>query len=103
MFKPFFVHRFREPGKLPNRTPRAFTAMVSPHPTDSNKLEVRGTFCSPKDQFCRKTGRKFAADATPLTINKRELPHLLASLAEVCDFKEDSKQSNWYYTLKYIV
>lgn len=101
MFKPFYIHRFREPGKLPNRVPRAFTAMVSPS-DDPAKVKIQATFCSPKDQFCRKDGRKYAAEASVVELNKRELPRMMAALAHVCEFQQD-KEQDWYYVLKYIV
>jgi len=103
MFKPFYVHRFYAPCKLTNRHPRGFTAMVSPVKDDHSVVQLQATFCSPKDQFCRKTGRRVAAEATAEIIKKKDLPRWLAALSLVCQFTDESDVRNWFYTYKYIV
>lgn len=100
-FKPFYVHRYMVPGKLPNRAPRAFTAYITPK--DDHHVNVQGTFCAPKDQFCKRLGREFAARATSETVRKRDLPRFLAAMSAVCEFDDDARQESWFYTLKYIV
>lgn len=100
MFNTFYIHKNRGPGKLPNREPRGFTLMVSPH-ANQRLIECRGAFCSPKDQFSKKEGRSRAALADVKLIKKRELPRLLYAMDAYA--KGDTTESDWNYTLKYVV
>lgn len=98
-FKPFYVHKFRQPGKLPNRFPRAFTAFISPNSGDDRKVDMQVTFCAPKDQFSKKQGRSYAAKAPVETFNKRDVPKILSVLAATCNFDGQ----DWTYTYKYML
>ena len=100
MFKPFYVHHTKGPQKMSNRYPRGFTLQVSPS-ENPRMVQVRGAFCSPKDQFSKKQGRSFAAVAEMREINKRKLPMLLASMCEACG--QEYYEEQWYYVLKYVV
>ena len=100
-FKPFYVHRYSAPGKLPNREPRAFTALISPKKDDHTSVLVQVTFCNPKDQFCKRIGREMAALTEKKPTRKKDLPRLLGALCEVCNFDED--EHNFYYVWKYVV
>lgn len=78
MFKPFFVHSFWPSGtKLPRNTSRGFTAYIEPDPEDYRFVYIRGTACSPKDQFCKKVGRQVCLSKTPDRVNKRDIPGFL--------------------------
>jgi hypothetical protein len=101
MFKPFYIHRFHRPGKLPSRVSRGFTALITPIEGDLNKVKVQGTFCSHKDQFSRKLGREQAARNEAVEINKRELPRFLAACNSALGV--EYTESQFYYTLKYVV
>ena len=83
MFKPFYVHCNRGPGKLPNRSPRGFTAKVSPHPTDSRLAVMQGSFCSPRDEFNKKKGRSQADIAVTKDIKLRDVPRMLEAMDQV--------------------
>ena len=98
-FKPFFVHKFRQPGKLPNRFPRAFTAKIAPDVSDPRKVTMSVTFCAPKDQFSKKLGRSYADKAPAEIVNKRDVPKLLAVCAATCNFDPQ----DWTYTYKYML
>ena len=102
-FKPFYVHRYLAPGKLPNRNPRAFTAKISEHAFKPDMVIMQATFCSPKDQFCKKLGREYAARAEIVEVKKRDIPRWLAALAEVCAFNRGRTPEEWYYVYKYVV
>ena len=88
-FKPFFIHRHHAPGHLPNRSPRGFTALISPAintdqiGVNDRMVNMQVTFCSPKDQFVKKEGRRLAALAKIETLNKRDVPRMLAALSKV--------------------
>ena len=102
MMKPFYVHRHFQ-GKLPNREPRGFTALVQENPENTRQLDIQVSFCAPKDQFNKKLGREFAAQAPIKTINKRQLPRMMAALGIVCAMEEEGKAEYWNYILKYVV
>lgn len=73
---------------------------VSAH-ENSRLVEVRGAFCSPKDQFSKKLGRSFAAAAPSKLIHKRRLPDMLAAMEQVV--AGHGYTEHWYYVLKYVV
>lgn len=102
MFKPFYVHLNKGPGKMPNRTPRGFTAKVSPHPDDPRKTIMQGTFCSPKDEFNKKQGRATADKAVTTEINRRDVPRMLAAMAQVCGYEMHTDRT-YLYVLKNMV
>lgn len=100
-FKPFYIHRYHQPGKLPNRHTRGFTAFVSPINGDNQHVQIQASLCSPKDQFSRKLGRQHAETTTAEVIRKRDLPNILALLDRTRGV--ESSEQNFMYTLKYIV
>lgn len=104
MFKSFFVHENRGPGKLPNRFPRGFTAYIAPNDERTVKLSI--AFCSPKDQFCKRTGRDTAQATQPVVMNKREVPQALADAFNKIygyDSGYGYPESAYLYTLKHMV
>ncbi len=99
MFKPFYVHWHFGPGKMPNRTPRGFTAFISPH--DDTHVKMQVAFCSPKDEFNKKKGRSYAEQAVVELVPKRRVPLMLAGCANVCDSIYDYHvEQHWYYIYK---
>lgn len=103
MFKPFYVHYNRGPGKLPNRTPRGFTALVSPHPDHAHLAVMQGTFCSPKDEFNKKEGRSRAVVATMMEVKRREVPRMLSAMENVVYGTDIDKAWSYMYVLKNMV
>jgi hypothetical protein len=114
MFKPFFIHHHHAPGHRPNRAPRGFTALISPHYDESNDqmvcadprmVTMRVALCSPKDQFVKATGRSQAAIAHAETLNKRDVPRMLHSLSALCEIDSApwNSEADWYYVLKHLI
>lgn len=101
MFKPFFIHRNHAPGKMRNSHPRGFTALVSPT-NDPRKVAMAVTFCSPKDEFSKKEGRKQANDLNKTEIiNARAVAGLLASCATLCHL--DTREQDFHYVYKHML
>lgn len=103
MFKPFYVHENVGPGKLSGRSPRGFTLKVSPDPDNTRHVIVQGTWCSNKDEFCKRVGRANADAAEAKSINKRQLPELAARMAGVVRPDLAYGEGYYYYLLKYVV
>lgn len=103
MFKSFFVHGNHQPGHLPNRAPRGFTAFIQP--TDSPRVvRMNVTFCSPKDEFNKKIGRAEAMkEDGAVLINKRHVPDMLAKVAKLCDLIPDPDETYYMYVLKRMI
>ena len=101
MFKPFYIHGFNEPGRISGRFARGFTLRVSQDEENPHNIKVQGTWCSPKDQFCKKEGRSFADKAAAETMNKRNLPKLVADCYAACGLETSSYDQN--YLLKFVV
>lgn len=94
-FKPFFVHvNPNQPGKLSNKRPRAATFLVSPC-DDPDKVTVQYVLCSPKDEFCKATGRVLAAQADQNQVNKRRLPTVLKETHKLLSPNKDSKDFSY--------
>lgn len=103
MFKPFYIHRHYPAGKLPNRNPRGFTALISPSAIGRH-VNMQVTFCSPKDQFVKKDGRRLAALAKIESINKRDVPRMLAALSGVTQHNwAETNEECWYWVLKHLI
>ena len=103
MFKPFFIHRHHPAGKMPNRNPRGFTALISPSSMDRH-VNMQVVFCSPKDQFVKKEGRRLAAEAHIESINKRDVPRMLAALSALTKHNEfETQENDWYWVLKHLI
>jgi hypothetical protein len=107
MFKPFYVHDVRHTGPYGNskdrhQQRRAFTASIKPVEKDPRMCQVALAYCSWKDSFVKKAGRKAADDHPFITINKRDLPSVLASARSTC-FNDSVHESAFYYILKYVV
>jgi hypothetical protein len=108
MFKPFFVHRHHGPGKLPNRSPRGFTMLVSPclDPVGNplpHLVHVQTAWCSPKDQFCKRAGRSQAQIATLERLNKRKLAFEIAMNEFHCNLTDVVNEASWNYIYKYML
>lgn len=104
MFKPFFIHRHQPAGKLPNRNPRGFTALISPDLGNHRMVHMQVTFCSPKDQFVKKEGRRLAAEAAIETLNKRDVPRMLAALSTLTQHSwPEQNEECWYWVLKHLI
>jgi len=102
-FKTFYLHAHHGAKKLSNSHPRGFTALISANPDDPRTVKMQVTFCSPKDQFNKKEGRKFAALAHTETINKRQVPRMLAALSQVANLQFHSYDEHWFYVYKYML
>lgn len=102
MFKPFFVHHHHQPGKLSNRHPRGFTALIE-DAADNKYISMRVALCSPKDQYSRKQGRSYAQQSRQELIPKRDVPRILAGLEYICELSDEITESNWYYVYKYML
>lgn len=103
MFKPFYVHENVGPGKLSGRSPRGFTLKVSPDPDNTRHVIAQGTWCSNKDEFCKRVGRANADAAEAKSINKRQLPELAAQMANVVYASNEWHKGSYYYLLNYVV
>lgn len=103
MFKPFYIHEHRGPGKVSGRSPRGFTLKVSPDPNNESHVNVQGTWCSHKDQFCKREGHKFADAAELVSLNKRNLPSLVADMTNTVYNETIYTEHNYYYLLKYVI
>ena len=102
MFKPFYIHRNKQPGKLPNHKPRGFTALISPVNGDNRKVAMAVTFCSPKDEFNKATGRLQARDLNKTeVVNAREVAKLLAACSSVCGIA--ATEQDFQYTFKHML
>lgn len=99
MFKPFFVHQYREPGKLPNRSPRGFTVWVTPDQHIKGNILVNTAWCSPKDEFSKKKGREQAMNSWPISMRPQQLPvHLVNCFSNVWGYPNQEK--DFYYLFK---
>jgi hypothetical protein len=78
----FYVHHNYGSGHLNSRFARGFTVLVQPDPDNPRNALVQGAWCSPKDNFCKKTGRSQAEKANVLSINKRKVPDLLVKMSQ---------------------
>ena len=90
---------------MPNRNPRGFTALISP--TNSHRfVHMQVVFCSTKDQFVKKEGRRLAAEAHIETINKRDVPRMLAALSTLtkhAPYDIETTENEWYWVLKHLI
>jgi hypothetical protein len=84
MFKPFFYHYNRGPGKLSNREPRGFTAHFKPMDMSQRHVWMSVAWCSPKDEFNKKVGRETAMNKDYKLVPIREVPGLLAGAENIC-------------------
>jgi len=103
VFKPFYVHFNMGPGKLNAAHPRGYTLRVSPDHLSNREVVVQGAWCNPKDEFNKSIGRQTADVAEQMTINKRKLPELCATMANKCFGYEEYDQMAYYYLLKFVV
>ena len=103
MFKPFFHHYNLGPGKLPNNTPRGYTMHVKPDPDNSSKCLVSVAWCSPKDEFNKKLGRSCALGKEYKSINKRQLPGIVAGCNGVVWDTDRIRPDSFYWILKFVV
>lgn len=103
-FKPFFVHfnrpTYKNATSKERHAPRGFTAYIMPGEQPREVL-VQATFCSSRDEFVKKEGRRLALEAEKAKFNPRDLPKLLASMARACE--GNSYEAAYLYVLKYVV
>lgn len=110
--KPFFIHHIRQQHKTDNSVrrhlPKGFTAFISPVndvnvPNSERMVLLSITYCSNKDEFSKKAGRAAVQELIPDTVNKRDVPALLAQAYNYVEgtFAED--ESCYMYVLKYMV
>ena len=99
MFKPFFVHfnKSKHGDARWMRYPRGFTAYVK-STENPREISVQLIYCSPKDQFCKKTGRELVMKKEPILMNPRSLQKLLELAAEQCN-----SWTRFEYLYKYMV
>jgi hypothetical protein len=103
-FKPFFIHRQRI--KPFSGKHNGFTAYISPNAEDARMCDVQVTYCSRKDQFCKKEGRSFALKAPIKTVNKRDLPTELNRIhIQLHNWKHSPSDfdNSWHWVLKYVI
>jgi len=97
-FKPFFIHiNPNQPGKMTNKHPRAATFKVSPC-GNPDKVFVQFVLCSPKDEFCKATGRALSMTAEINEVNKRRLPGLLKDTHRL--MSPDKNTKDYSYVLR---
>ena len=109
MFKPFFVHyNPYMPEKMTSKHPRGFTAYIEGNKKDTSNVDIRITYCNPKDQFCKAIGRSVSKlSDTVFTVSKRALVPFIAEGAVIVnggcesDIKEEIR--NWNYLYKYLL
>jgi hypothetical protein len=102
MFKPFFIHKHHNPGKLPNKRARGFTMLIQPHDNagmekDPFYVEVSVAFCSPKDEFRKSEGRSVSAAAEKKVLPMRRVPRLLVELAKLSGIHTEERDWNYVY------
>lgn len=102
-FKPFFIHAHHQPGHRRARSPRGFTAYITPNPDDNRTVFMQVTWCSHKDQFNKTEGRVNAQKASREPVNKRKVPFLLAGCAYACELTDMVSENSYNYVLKYFL
>jgi hypothetical protein len=104
MFKPFYVHIHRQPGRMSPSYSRGFTVKVSPDRVEPHTMcSLQVAFCSQKDQFNKKIGRETAETKEPVIVSKRMLPHHLTQLADKVGGKGWYTESEFQYLYKYVL
>lgn len=109
-FKPFFVHLHTNGlscTHLPvkeKRKAKGATFFVAPSLGSDRLVEVRITFCSPKDVFSKKAGRAEVVKKSPLLINKRDVPRFIAAVGQtnVQRHRFDDEE-DYTYLYKYLL
>lgn len=107
-FRPFFIHR-QQPlwAPLNKHKAKGFTVYIQPG-KDDRTVGISIAWCSNKDDFIKKEGRKVAMSKPPIYINPREVPdwigaqydHLITG-NRVSDGKGLARE--YYYVLKYML
>ena len=100
MFKPFFVHEHKQPGKMSNRGPRGFTVLVGPDQHVKGNVLVSTAWCSPKDQFVKRVGRNQALEAFPSSIKAHKLPEHMVDCYTALYPHHFMQESSFYYLFK---
>ena len=104
MFKPFFVHEHKQPGKMSNRGPRGFTVFVGPDQHIKGNVLVSTAWCSPKDQFIKKVGRQAAQDSFPVSMKAHTLPkHVAECFATLFGGVIGLSESHFFYLFKRMI
>jgi len=100
MFKPFFVHEHKQPGKMSNRGPRGFTVFVGPDPHVRGNILVSAAWCSPKDQFVKRLGREQARNAFPVSMKATTLPKYISECFNTLWEGPCYNEHSFYYLFK---
>jgi len=100
MFKPFFVHEHKQPGKMSNRGPRGFTVFVGPDQHIKGNVLVATAWCSPKDQFVKKVGREQAANSYPISMKAHMLPKHVSECQRTLYPEMLSGEHQFFYLFK---
>lgn len=107
MFKPFYIHynrpsSFRHMSSSMRHAPRGFTAYFAPDPNNPRMCFAQITFCSNKDQFVKREGRRIVQTKPVDHINKRDIPGYLND-AYTLVWQCPSRFDQYFYVLKYVV
>lgn len=101
MFKPFFVHEHKQPGKMSNRGPRGFTVFVGPDQHIKGNVLVSTAWCSPKDQFIKRVGREKATNSFPVSMKAHTLPkHVAECVTTLFGGDAHVAEGNFFYLFK---
>jgi ribosomal protein L15 len=104
-FKPFYIHSQHQTTS--RRSPKkGFTAYISPS-SKKRECKVQITFCSNKDQFCKKIGREEVLKAVEITCNPRQVAKILGE-AYVYSLYGPQQAALWaeerfFYVYKYMI
>lgn len=109
-FKPFFVHLHTNGlscahlnGKE-QRKAKGATFFVAPSVGSDRLVEVRVTFCSPKDTFSKKAGRVEVMSKSPVVMNKRDVPRFIAVVGQTnVQRHRFDDEDNYTYLYKYLL
>lgn len=100
MFKGFFVHLNRGPGKLPNRNPRGATIYVEPDTQVKGNILVYTAWCSPKDEYNKAVGRERSINTFPVSMEPKLLPVHVANCHRNVWSSVHAHESDFYYLYK---
>lgn len=83
------------------------TVRVTGDTTHPTQVEIQAAFCSPKDSYCKKTGRELAAQRTAKIVPLRYLPQELGKIAKRADAiahgKSIAQFQDYTYAVRYFL
>lgn len=107
MFKPFFFHYNKAPGKLPNKVPRGFTVHFKPSDVSQRHVWMSVAWCNPKDEFNKKIGRETALQKDYKLVLIRMVPGLIVGCVDTCNadlpWHLEGQEPNYYWIYKYFL